>query len=502
MRVSFACISVLATALLALPALAAEGGLSMAVVVVGKDSPSAPAAIVVGQIARQGFARNPRYSVLDVEASLNGGADGARLATLKRAADALERGQAAYDAFELDPALEALAECVVTYEQALGGLDDTAPLVDALIFQGAAYSLKGDVKNAKSAFTRAFVLNDAATLDGGRFPDTVQALFEEARNETSALPTGALTVYAAPAAAEVWVDGGFRGSAPLTVSDLKVGRHYVRVMRDGYVTFGAAIDVKRGGEETVQATLRPTTSLSSYEDLRTRIAGGDPLAARELASMLKVDQLMVASVELAGKDVKITGTLLDGVGGGVLAESNKAFAFESARFRGDLELWLGENFRKEGSATATTDGTTASDQRYVTEQAVSPPTPGILIAGWVVTALTVVPVLVSLIAGVVALYEWDSYRNQGKVMAQITGGPPTGVPNQITASTNEGRLVLAFLGISAILADISWLVAGGTLATGITLIVLGINEKAEIEDVLARAPLRETETLALHRNAE
>jgi hypothetical protein len=268
------------------------------------------------------------------------------------------------------------------------------------------------------------------------------------------------------------------------------------------VTFGAAVDVKRGGEETVQATLRPTTSLSSYEDLRRRIAENDPLAARELASMLKVDQLFVASVEFAGKDVKVTGKLLDGVGGGTLSEGNKAFAFESARFRGDLELWLAENFRKEGSATATSDGTTTSGQNYVTEQAVSPPTPGILIAGWVVTALTIVPVLVALISGVVALYEWDSYRNQGKFIAQLTGEAPAGVPNQITASTNEGRLVLAFLGISAILADVMWLVAGGTLVTGITLIVFGINEKAEIDDVLAHAPLPQTQTFALHRNAE
>jgi len=502
MRVFSSLPVLLACALGAFPTLAADGGLSMAVVVVGKDSPSASAAIVVGQIARQGFARNPRYSVLDVEASLNGGADGARLATLKRAADALERGQAAYDAFELDPALEALAESVVTYEQALGGLADAAPLVDALTFQGAAYALKGDVKNAKGAFTRAFVLNEAATLDGGRFPDTVQALFEEARQETSALATGALTIYAAPAAAEVWVDGGFRGSAPLTVSDLKVGRHYVRVVRDGYVTFGAAVDVKRGGEETVQATLRPTTSIASFEELRTRIAGNDPLAARELASMLKVDQLFVASVELAGKDVKVTGTLIDGVGGGSLAVANKAFAYEGARFRGDLEIWLAENFRKEGSAVATSDGTTTGGQRYVTEQAVSPPTPGILIAGYVVTALTIVPVLVALISGVVALYEWDSYRNQGKVWAQIAGGAPAGVPNQITASTNEGRLVLAFLGISAILADLSWLVAGGTLATGITLIVVGVNQKAEIDDVLAHAPLPALETFALQQNVE
>lgn len=483
-------------------AAADDGGLSIAVVVVGKDSPSAGSAIVVGQIARQGFARNPRYSVLDVEASLNGGADGARLATLKRAADALERGQAAYDAFELDAALEALAEAVVTYEQGLGGLSDAGPVVDALVFQGAAYALKGDVKNAKAAFTRAFVLSDTASLDGGRFPDTVQALFEEAREQTSTLPTGALTVYAAPAAAEVWVDGGFRGSAPITVSDLKQGRHYVRVVRDGYVAFGAAVDVKRGGEETVQATLRPTTSLAPFEDLRGRIAGGDPLAARDLASLLKVDQLFVASVEQAGKDVKVTGTLLDGVGGGVLSEANKAFAFESARFRGDLELWLAENFRKEGTATATTGTATTGSQSYVTEQAVSPPTPGILIAGYVVTALTIVPVLVALISGVVALYEWDAYRNQGKVLAQITGNPPQGVPNQITASTNEGRLVLAFLGISAILTDVMWVAAGVTLVTGVTLIVFGVNEKAEIEDVLASAPPVDAPALALARNAE
>lgn len=474
---------VLASAALALPA-AAQDGVSIATVVVAKDSPSAQQAIVIGQIARQGFARNPRYEVLDVEIMLSGGEDSTgRLAELKKAEEALETGMAAYDAFEVDAALESLAEAVGGYERAVGGMADITPLVDAYRFQGAAYALKGEQEAATEAFLKALVLDEGADLSGGQFPDTVQAIFEAARDQVATLQTGSLTVYAAPAAAEVWVDGGFRGSAPMTVTDLQAGRHYVRIVRDGYVAFGEAVDIAAGGEETVQATLRPTSGLSEFEKTARKLQSGDQRAAADLAAKLKVEQLFWATVEATGKDVKVSGFLTDGVGGGVLATGDKSFTTTSPRFRGDVELWLAENFRKEGSATATNTNTANNGESFMPSAPVEPPTPGTLIAGWIIAPLSVLPFLVGIVSYVGAFYFFDTYYLGAELLGGVTGG--TGVLDQRDAFSNDGALVLTLQGVLGIAADVLMVLSAVVLATGVTLIVFGLNEKAEIDDVLS-----------------
>ena len=471
---------------LALPASAMEDGVSIAVVVIEKDSPSAGQAIVIGQVARQGFARNPKYAVLDLEQVLSDGALGMREEKRKEAEERLESGMAAYDAFELDQALESLAEALVAYENALGTLDDIAPIADALRFQGAAYALQGDADAAKAAFARAFALDPDGELEGGRFPDTVQALYEQARESADNAPTGSVTVFAAPAAAEVYIDGNFKGSAPITVEDLAVGRHYIRVVRDGYVAYGEAVDIVAGQEETVQGTLRTTAKLGEFDGLRRRLAQGDERAAADLAALLQVDQLFSATVEATGDSVKISGTLTDGVQGTALSTQDKSFATSSARFKPELEAWLAENFRKEGGGQSAVENTAQGGEDFMNGGPVDRPTSGFLIAGWVVTALTIVPIIVAIAAGVTSLYGWDFYRNRGELFQDITGA--TGVQNQIDAQTDAGQTALLIYGIASVVTDVSWVVAAATLATGIALIVVGLNQEAEIDDVLAAGP--------------
>lgn len=475
----------------------ASDGVSVAVVAVAKDSPSQVPAVVVGKVARDSYRRSPRYAVLDLEVALEGQTNTTRAQRLQAAEDALERGQAAYDAFELDPALEALAEAIVAYEQSVAGLDDVAPLIEAFMLQGAAFALKGEEENATAAFKRALALDEAATMEGSAFPETAKALFEKARTEVQQMSTGTVTVYSAPAAAEVYIDGRFRGSAPLTVDDLRSGRHVVRILRDGYQPFGETVDVAEKREETVQATLRPTKSLSEYEGFQSRIKNDDERAPAELAAFLKVEQLFVLVVEANGDNVQVTGKLIDGVTGQEVAGANKTFVATSARYRVEVENWVAENFRKEGGGKS--GGTTGNNgnESFLPDKPVEPPTPGILIAGWVIAGLTVVPVLVAIVSGVYALYAYDTYALQGRYLAQITGEPPQGVPDQPTAVNDpNAQFLFATLGISSILSDVMWVVAAATLTTGITLIVIGLNQKAEIDDVLAATPIPADSALA------
>lgn len=486
---TFALFSVLALAPLAAAAEPAEG-VSIATVAVPKDSPSSSQAVVVGHIARQGFERNPRYSVLDLELLLENGEIPAAERRRRQAEQALERAKAAYEAFELSPALEAFAEAIVGYEQAVAALTRIDPLVEALRLQAAAYALSGDEKNARRSFEKLLALDPGATLSDPRIPESVQPVFAAAAERAQKKPTGTMTVYAAPAAAEVYVDGRFRGSAPLSIDNLPVGRHYVRVLRDGYQAFGSPVDIGARSEETVQATLRPTARLAEFDDLASRLAGGSEQGAAKLAASLKVDQLLWAVVEAAGDDVTVTAKLTDGVSGSVLASGTKTFVYNSPRFRGDLELWLAQTFRKsQGVVANRDDGGAVGDggSSFLPDKPVETPTNGKVVVGWTLVGITVVPLGVGVGFGIYSLYWWDVYKNEGKLFDN------TPLPDQLHPEVANVRN--AYL-ITSGVADVGYVLAVASLATGITLLAVGMNEQAEIEDVLAEGEAPATPLVA------
>jgi tetratricopeptide (TPR) repeat protein len=468
-------------------------GISIGVVVIGTDSPSAQQAVEVGQVAKQGFSRNPRFSPVDVEGILNGGPSESLLTRIKIAEEALDRGMAGYDAFELEPALEAFSESAISFEQSIAVLEDFSQLVDVYRYQGATYALQGDPESAQRSFIQALVLDPDATLSDGRFPDTVQAIFEAARETVQEMPKGVLSVYAAPSAAEVWVDGVFRGSSPLEIEGMRQGRHYVRLVRDGYVTYGEAYDVRGTSDETMQVTLRPTLQLARYEQLTARLLAGDERAPSDLAALFKVDQLFWALVETQGENVQIAGTLTNGVTGEPLLTASRAFSSASYKFRVELESWLAENFRRSLDApTSKGPGnqstSPSSGESFLPDKPEGPPTPGILIAGYVVTPLSIVPLLVGGVAGIYSFYSWDYYRNQGLIFAparSLLEMERAGIDNQIQTENADAELIFYLFGASAILADLSWIVSGIGFASGVTMIIIGLNEKAEIQDVLA-----------------
>jgi hypothetical protein len=61
--------------------------------------------------------------------------------------------------------------------------------------------------------------------------------------------------------AEVWVDGEFRGTAPVTLH-LAAGTHQVELRLDGYETWKRELVVVAGNDTRVEATLKPDPDYS------------------------------------------------------------------------------------------------------------------------------------------------------------------------------------------------------------------------------------------------
>jgi hypothetical protein len=453
-------------------ALAEQGeGISIVSLAVARDSASAQQAVLVDHLVRQSFERNPRYSVLDLEGLLAGETPPSERALVASGLEKLQRGREMYDAFELEPALATLTEAVIALERGAGALLDVTPYLRALQLLGATHALKADRTAARSAFARALLVDRRATLEGSGFPPTVLELYEEARAQVGEAPPSTLSVYANPAAAEVYVDGVFRGSAPLTIDRLPAGRHLVRVYRAGYLSFGKVVELVPGSEETLQAALKPTAQAAQFEGLLRRAgpeAAQDAMggATKELGAWFKVDQLMLVQVTASGDDVTLQAALDDAAAGQRVHAATRTFAFSSPRFRANVEEFVLGEFRQAQLGVSSGQGTSGQlGTGYAPKRPDRPLHPGFLWGG-VALGVGVIP----LAAGIVFTVSAVNINTKLSRMPQIDPRSP----ELMGVGQRDFFIALAGYAVTAVLAT-----------TAVVLFIVAGTEEENVETILS-----------------
>lgn len=478
MRRAATALMVAAAGLLALPAQARDAEVMVAALALAVDGGSGPVAVDVARIAHEALGTDRDVRQLDLERVLDGG-DPLWVEKLAAAEAATRKGRNALDSVELPVAAEALAEALVSYEQAVAGMRDISPIVDTLGRQGVVFSLQGDKKNAQQAFARALALDPAWRLEASA-PSKAKANFEATAKAQKGAGQGTLTIYATTGAAEVWVDGTYRGVAPLTV-DARAGRHYVRVARDGYLAHGSAVEVRRGSEATVQANLRPTSRLAKLEELSVRAVRSKesvpPVA--ELAAWLQVDRLLLLLVEDSGGSALVTGTLVDGISGQQLARASKAFAPRDSFFERDVRNFLHERLAPGASAGADAPRPDPAPKPEPGDDVVRAPSllpgeaekveaPAAVVGGWVVLGLAAIPIGTGIGFGIASYTYFDGYRNK--------------LPDQLDPQLEPLRSTWLTM---SIITDVSWALAIGMVAGGTWALVAGYDEWAAREEVVS-----------------
>jgi len=100
-------------------------------------------------------------------------------------------------------------------------------LTDTHLLGGLIALSSGQAAEAEQDFTLAALLEPDRVLHPGLFPPDVVQAFEAAKQRVAAQPHGALVVETRPAATSIYVDGTFRGQAPVVIERLPAGPHYV-----------------------------------------------------------------------------------------------------------------------------------------------------------------------------------------------------------------------------------------------------------------------------------
>jgi outer membrane biosynthesis protein TonB len=164
-------------------------------------------------------------------------------------------------------------------------------------------SLAGDPSKADRARTELSLLlpiDPRTELSPNLFNPDLLKIAEAMRSQLKGQSTLSLAITTGSVPARVFLDGTFRGIAPVTIDHLPPGNHLLTVVAPGYARVQRKVNP--GPEPTLDVALEPAELASA---IRPRIDGlarvflspALPKALAELASALKVEQVLVLAAE-------------------------------------------------------------------------------------------------------------------------------------------------------------------------------------------------------------
>ena len=104
-------------------------------------------------------------------------------------------------------------------------------------------------------------------------PNTVSQVSAVLVPVGAAPSTGKLTVSSTPSGANVYLDNGFRGVSPLTMTDVTAGPHTLLIQMSGYTDYVSTVQVNSGATNTVAAVLNPVATPTQKSGVFPVVAG-------------------------------------------------------------------------------------------------------------------------------------------------------------------------------------------------------------------------------------
>lgn len=288
---------------LVLSALASSAGVRrVAVVVIPTEEAMEREAMALEFATTDVLAGDPRYELVSTSA-LIAQADVARTALQReRALSAVEETASLLDRLELGAA-RAKAEAAIAELQTCDLRALRQPMLQLLLYLARIkHTLKVDDGGA-TELTQALLID--AELEAPRGLNTAErAWWARAKRAAEATPKASpVTIEGADGAGWVWVDGRFRGVSPVTVDDVRPGRHFIT-----FVATGAEPDHRSellGTVARVTFSRRLTAEGRDYRALRASVIAGlrrgeTGKAEADLRSWCKADDLVVATLTAPG----------------------------------------------------------------------------------------------------------------------------------------------------------------------------------------------------------
>ncbi|MBZ4331304.1 PEGA domain-containing protein [Corallococcus sp. AS-1-12] len=282
-------------------------GPRVAVVAIPVDASLEGEALALAHWAEQAVARSGRLELVRLTDALDPQGASARQAKAVEGNAAFKDGAKAYDELDTVKALQSFDKAVKAYEQS--DLSRAFPLLSrARVMKAATQVANGENKAAELEMRGVLAVDPRATFNPNFFPPEEVAFVEKERKAQVEGAQATLNVSTQPAAAQVFVDGTYRGVSPLALTGLTRADHYVTLVAPGYtVTEGRA----REGESSFSLTKLPVQQ--RYAALVERIAKNADdeerdKALQELGALADVPQVLALLVRGGPGNAPLTVT--------------------------------------------------------------------------------------------------------------------------------------------------------------------------------------------------
>lgn len=254
------------------------------------------------------------------------GAEAAR----DKAAKYTDAGTKALERLQFGRAQRAFQLAVDTYKNAAAALDDVIPVIEAYIGLAEVHARQGDEAPAKAALAEVVRLDPEYELDASKYPPLFISTHQAVRSVVMKEDKSAIVIDRTGAGAVVVIDGRRVGEAPIRVSGLPAGTHFVRVTKEGAGVFAEVVTVGAGEEATVSPGF---TSLEADGPLETLALNRfSDAAALKVAEAAKGQGFTTAVVGAVGKTTTSVPTVLIAVD----VETGKASRIGPINFDSDL----------------------------------------------------------------------------------------------------------------------------------------------------------------------
>jgi len=178
---------------------------------------------------------------------------------IEKATKLTAAGRESAQAGQFDRALTQLMKARGIFESRLSELENFDLYLDTLLWMSAAFISAGYREEGTPVLNMLTVMKPTLAIEGKDFSKRFVEAVDKAKGRATA--GGDLTVDVSPPEARVFVDGRLLGSGKQTATGLSRGKHYVRVVADGFIPAGKQIATSAVDKPMrTQFLLRPRTT--------------------------------------------------------------------------------------------------------------------------------------------------------------------------------------------------------------------------------------------------
>ena len=232
-------------------------------------------------------------------------------AAFSNARTKLKKGLAAFEDFELDVAVDNINAALSLFERHVESIHDYQEISEILLILGATHIFRGEENLGYQRMVQALLVSNDVQPDPSLFNPNMRDLFTRASDDVADMPTFPLDIKSTPGYARIFIDGEFIGVTPEMVPKLKVGRHFIRLEKDGYRPWGTVIKIHEKRKNKILANLKPFKQFDNFDSFTEELFLSIQYAPENIAQsltqvgqLLQTDFLLTSIVNIDGNAIK------------------------------------------------------------------------------------------------------------------------------------------------------------------------------------------------------